>query len=608
MMKRWMTHAAVAVAAALLAGGLVWWWQKAQAAKGRPMAENAGKEQQAAKTMYNCPMHPWIIKDKPGTCPICGMALVAMKDHGHGAAPAEAGAGAIRIDPVVIQNMGVKTEEVRVRDLSKVVRLAGRLAGDETRQVSVNAKIMGWVEKLHADYLGKPIKAGEVLMELYSPDLLATQEEFLQALKYSRGLPESATAETRRGAEDLVNSARRRLEYWDIPASAIERLIKDGKVRKTLPIVSPASGVVVAKNVVEGQNIMAGMELLRIADLSRIWAFGEIYQEDLPYVKVGQKADVLISYLQGKTFPGKVAFIAPVLDAQSKTTLVRVELRNTPDLVLKPEMVADVELSFPIGEALAVPDQAIIRTGKRNVAIVSLGHGYFEPRDVELGASAGDYVQVVSGLKAGDLLVTSSQFLIDSESNLKSAVMGMGQHNHGAAGTPAGKAAAAEAGAKDAQAVHASHERKEAPKALRRGLGRLLDEYLHIQAALAADDAATARKATGAMKSALTSVDTKDLGDAAVWTDSREILLASLDSMEKASDIEGLRGPFQNATNALIALLKSYGYEGSGEARVFHCAMAMDGRGADWVQGDAKVRNPYYGAAMSTCGDDQGTL
>lgn len=594
MMKRWLTHASVAVAAAVAAGGAVWWWQKAQAAGARPSAETADGKQEAAKTMYNCPMHPWIIKDKPGNCPICGMALVAMKDHGHGTVPPEAGAGAIRIDPAVIQNMGVKTEEVRVRDLSKVVRLAGRLAGDETRQVSVNAKIMGWVEKLHADYLGKPIKAGEVLMELYSPDLLATQEEFLQALKYSRGLPASATAETRRGAEDLVNSARRRLEYWDIPASAIERLIKDGKVRKTLPIVSPASGVVVAKNVVEGQNIMAGMELLRIADLSRIWAFGEIYQEDLPYVKVGQKADVLISYLQGKTFPGKVAFIAPVLDAQSKTTLVRVELRNTPDLVLKPEMVADVELSFPIGEGLAVPDQAIIRTGKRNVAIVSLGQGYFEPRDVELGASAGDYVQVLSGLKAGDLLVTSSQFLIDSESNLKSAVMGMGRHDPG--------------GAADPHAAHAAQGRQEAPKDFQRGLGQVLEGYLPLQAALAADDAATARKAIGPLKTAVAALETEGLNDLAVWTDSREILLTSLSSMEKASDIEGLRLPFQDATDALIALLRRYGYEGSTKARVFHCAMAKDGRGADWVQEDAEARNPYFGAAMSTCGDDQGTL
>ncbi|HLP41425.1 MAG TPA: efflux RND transporter periplasmic adaptor subunit, partial [Fibrobacteria bacterium] len=481
MMHRGLSHAVAVVAAATVAGGLAWWWRGTTASMANPSREAAGKKAEApAQTMYNCPMHPWIIKDKPGACPICGMTLVPMKDHGHGA-PMEAGRDAIRIDPAVIQNMGVKTEEVRVRELSKVVRLSGKLAEDETRQVSVNARIMGWVESLHADYLGKPVKAGETLMDLYSPDLLATQEEFLQALRYSRSLPESATQETRQSAKDLVQSARRRLEYWDIPASAIDRLVKDGQVRRTMPIVSPATGVVVAKNVVQGQNIMAGMELLRIADLSRIWALGEIYQEDLPYVKVGQDANVKISYLPGKSFPGKVAFIAPVLDRLSKTTLVRVELRNTPDLLLKPEMVADVELSFPIGSNLAVPEQAIIRTGRRNVAIVSLGHGYFEPRDVTLGASAGEYVQVTGGLKEGDLLVISSQFLIDSESNLKSAVMGMGQHNHGAA-PGLDPSAEKSKGAEAAGGTHAGHDSVDTPKEFRQGLGLVYEAYLPLQA------------------------------------------------------------------------------------------------------------------------------
>ncbi len=606
MMKPWMTHAVVAVAAASVAGGLAWWGRGNDVAVAKSSIERDKEKKQAAKVMYNCPMHPWIIKEEPGHCPICGMSLVPMKDHGQGA-PVEASQGAIHIDPSVIQNMGVKTEVVRVRDLSKVVRLSGKLAGDETRQVSVNAKIMGWVEKLNADYLGKPIKAGEVLMELYSPDLLATQEEFLQALRYSRGLPASATTETRRSAEDLVTSARRRLEYWDIPASAIDRLIRDGKVRKTLPMVSPASGVVIAKNVVEGQNIMAGTELLRIADLSRIWALGEIYQEDLPYVKVGQKARVLISYLPGKFFDGKVAFIAPVLDPQSKTTVVRVELRNTPDLLLKPEMVADVELSFPVGEKLAVPDQAIIRTGRRNVAIIALGEGYFEPRDVELGASAGEYVQILSGLKEGEVLVTSSQFLIDSESNLKSAVMGMGGGNSGAT-APAGKAPLPVEPGHAVSTDPATHTQVDTLKAFRLGLGKVFETYLPLQAALASDDTAKARKAVTGLKAALSQVEGKDLKDAVLWSDSRKILLTSLVSMEKATDITGLRGPFQEASHALIALLRHYGYEASGKARVFHCTMAKDGRGADWIQSDKETRNPYYGADMATCGDDQGTL
>ncbi len=383
----------------------------------------SGGEAQAGPTVYQCPMHPWILRDAPSTCPLCGMDLVPVEAE---ASTAAGGAQQVRIDPVVVQNMGVRTVPVETRALVKEVRTTGKVALDETRQVSVNAKVMGWVEDLRADYLGKEFRKGEILMQVYSPEWVATQEEFLQALFLQRELPASAAGHARHGAEQLVESARRRLEFWDIPASAIDAVAKEGKARRALPLAAPASGTLVAKNVVEGQSFAPGTELLRLADLSRVWVLGEVPQSDLPFIAVGQTAQVSVSYHPGPPLTGTVSFIAPVTDARAKTTLVRVELANDKERSLKPEMVADVSFQRTLPEALAVPEQAVLRTGRRTLVVAALGQGVFEPREVKLGATAQGYTQVLEGLQEGELAVLSAQFLIDSESNLKSAVLRMG--------------------------------------------------------------------------------------------------------------------------------------------------------------------------------------
>jgi RND family efflux transporter MFP subunit len=371
---------------------------------------------------YKDPMHPWYTSEKPGKAPDCGMDLVPVYEG-------ESDVKGIKIDPVTVQNIGVKVEEVVRKKLDKVIRTNGKVDYDERKVYSVNTKVMGWVEKLYVDYTGKFVRKGEPLMEFYSPELVTTQEEYLQALAYQKKLQQSNLDEARRGATELLESARRRLRYWDIPEKQIRALEERGTPKKTMTIYSPADGIVTEKMVHPGHNVMAGMEMYKIADLSTVWVLADIYQYELPWVKVGQSVDIELSYLPGRSFKGTITYIYPYLSEETKTAKVRVEVRNTASIELKPDMFATVKIVSPLSiEAVVVPDQAIIRSGERNIAVIALGGGYFDPREVKLGVQSGGYVEVLDGIKEGEKIVISSQFLIDSESNLKAAISQMSGH------------------------------------------------------------------------------------------------------------------------------------------------------------------------------------
>lgn len=371
---------------------------------------------------YKDPMHPWYTSDKPGKAPDCGMDLVPVYEG-------ENDTKGIKIDPVTVQNIGVKTETVGKRKLTKVIRTVGKVDFDETRVYSINTKIMGWVEKLYIDYTGKVVRKGDPLMELYSPELVSTQEEYLQAIRYREQMRESSLEEARRGAEALVESAKRRLLYWDISESEIRALETRGTPKKTMTFYSPVDGIVMEKMIFKGKSVMPGMDLFKIADLSTVWVLADIYQYELPWVKIGQVADIELSYLPGKTFKGTITYIYPTLSMETRTAKVRIEVRNTPNIDFKPEMFATVKIVSPVAvDAVAVPDQAIIRSGERNVVVVALGGGYFDPREVKLGVMADGYVQILEGVREGEKIVTSSQFLIDSESNLKAAISQLAGH------------------------------------------------------------------------------------------------------------------------------------------------------------------------------------
>jgi Cu(I)/Ag(I) efflux system membrane fusion protein len=367
-------------------------------------------------------MHPQIIQDHPGSCPICGMPLVPM-EGGAEASTVDAHAK-VTIDLERQQLIGLRTAEVREGPVGGELRTTGRVAVDETRVRKVNVKVEGFVERLYVDFVGKPVAKGQPLFTLYSPELLAAQNEYLLALRTRKAL--QGSADFAGSGEDLVASARRRLALWDIPNAAVEALERSGQPLKALTIYAPVSGVVTAKNVVEGARLAAGDVPFEVTDLSRVWVMADLYEAELARIPVGTPAELRLQALPGTVFKGRVAFLDPLLDPKTRTARLRLEFDN-PGGRLRPEMYGEVLLK-PAGRvALLVPRDAILDAGAAKVAFVSLGNGKFEPREVTLGADAGDKVEVLSGLEPADEVVVRANFLVDSESRLKAALARMGR-------------------------------------------------------------------------------------------------------------------------------------------------------------------------------------
>lgn len=369
------------------------------------------------------PMHPAYKSDKPGTAPDCGMDLVPVYEGdagpSTGAQSDVAGYSNVKLTTERRQLIGVQTGVAEARTLGRTVRTVGRVAIDETRLHRITTKFDGYIEKLYVDFTGKEVRRGQPLFSVYSPDLLATQQEYLLALRAAKQSPL------------LLESARRRLQLWDISAADIRRLEQSGTTRKSLTISSPASGVVLTKNAIEGARVMAGEPLFEIAALDRVWILADVYESELASVRVGANAKVTLSYLPGRTFEGRVTFISPSVDPMTRTAKVRIEAANR-DGALKPEMFADVVIQEPARTVTTVPDSAVLETGTRSVLFVVKNDGTFEPREVETGVHSDGFVEIRRGVTAGEKVATQANFLIDSESRLKAALaqMSAGGHQH----------------------------------------------------------------------------------------------------------------------------------------------------------------------------------
>jgi Cu(I)/Ag(I) efflux system membrane fusion protein len=337
--------------------------------------------------------------------------------------------GTVQISLERQQLIGVKIGTVEIKPLEKVIRTVGRVDYDEKRLTTISPKIGGWIEDLFVDFTGRFVQQGEPLLTLYSPELVSTQEEYLLALRARKDLAKSPFSEVAGSGNSLAESARRRLKLWDITDDQVKALEENGQPRKTLTLYSPFSGVVLEKMAYKGMNVMPGMALYKLADLSVVWVYADIYDYELPFIRLGQQATVQLSYLPGEAFTGKAIYIYPSLDPNTRTAKVRFELSN-PHGKLKPEMYANVEIKVHLGKKLAVSEGAIIDTGLRQMAIIDKGSGYFEPREVKVGAKVDDYYEVIKGLKAGERVVTSANFLIDSESKFREAMGGMGGMEH----------------------------------------------------------------------------------------------------------------------------------------------------------------------------------
>ncbi|MEW6387372.1 MAG: efflux RND transporter periplasmic adaptor subunit [Thermodesulfobacteriota bacterium] len=386
-----------------------------------PPSAPAAKKERKVKYWVD-PMDPRNISDKPGKAP-CGMDMVPVyeEEGGEAAAP-----GTIAVDPNTLQSMGVRTGKVEVRELTRSIRAVGKVVYDERRLSQINTKVAGWVERLYVKATGDPIRKGQPLLNLYSPELVSAQREYLLALKNLKSLGKSPYAELGESAQRLLAASRQRLQYWDIGPAQIDALEKTGEVKKDLTLTSPVNGIVIKRLVTQGQYVMPGMPLMEVADLSTVWVEAEIYEYELPWVKVGEHAEMTLTYLPDETFHGKVQYIYPYLSGATRTAKVRLAFPN-PKLRLKPDMFAQVTIKSPLPQAaVAVPSEAILDSGERQLVFVALGQGRFEPRPVKLGVEGdGGWRQVTEGLQGGEEVVTSAQFLLDSESRIREAAAKM---------------------------------------------------------------------------------------------------------------------------------------------------------------------------------------
>jgi membrane fusion protein, copper/silver efflux system len=336
--------------------------------------------------------------------------------------------GSVQISPQRQQMIGVKLGKVERRPLTMTIRTVGRIEYDEKRVGTVSAKVGGWVEDLFADFTGQFVVKGQSLLTIYSPDLVSTQEEYLLALRARQTWEKSPHPEISGSGELLVDATRRRLRFWDISQGQIEQLEKSGEIQKALTLHSPMSGIILEKMVNRGSYVEPGAMLFKVADLSVVWLIADIYEYELPLIQLNQQAEITFASMSGEVFRGKAVYIYPALDARTRTARVRFEFAN-PQGRLKPEMFANVGIKIDLGVRTAVPAEAVIDTGSRHVVLISRQAGYFEPRDIVPGARAEGYIEVIEGLQPGETVVTSANFLIDSESSLKDAVGG-GGHQH----------------------------------------------------------------------------------------------------------------------------------------------------------------------------------
>jgi RND family efflux transporter MFP subunit len=371
---------------------------------------------------WAAPMDPTYIRNQPGKSPM-GMDLVPVyEEEGEDKEPAST----IRIDPVTIQNMGVRLARVKRKQLVKYIRTFGNITYDERRIYTVNTKFNGWIEKLYVNFVGETVKKGQPLFDIYSPELVTAQEEYLLALQHNKNLKESSYPGIREGAQRLLDASYTRLKYWDLSDKQIKKIENTGNVQKTLTIYSPARGVVINKNAFQGHYVKAGEHQYEIADLSKVWVDVDIYEYELPWIRNGMPAKMELSYIPGKIFAGKVLYVYPFLTAKTRTARLRLEFPN-PDFQLKPNMYANVELASAIAkDSLVIPQEAVIDSGIRKIVFVVLGKGKFQPREVKLGIEGNDNeFQVLEGLKENEQIVISAQFMLDSESRLREAIQKM---------------------------------------------------------------------------------------------------------------------------------------------------------------------------------------
>ncbi len=381
--------------------------------------EAAAPAQPKGRILYwRDPQQPDYRSDKPGLNPETGNELEPVYE---GPPP-----GAVHISPEKQQLIGVRYGTAEVIAAVKQVRAFGRVSYDETRLVKVHAKVDGWIEQVFVDFTGKWVEKGDPLLTLYSPEMLASQQELLLAARARERMRAGPLARAADYSESLLEAARRRLQLWDLSEAQIEEVLRTQRPIRNITLYAPAAGYVLQRNAFPSQRVTPETDLYTLADLRRVWILAEVFEAEAGLVRLGQWAEVSLTHLPGRSFRARVSYIQPELDPATRTLKVRLEADN-PELLLKPEMFVDVNLRIPLPPQLTVPEEAVLDTGERQTVFVDRGDGYLEPRAVQIGERVGERVVVLKGLKPGERVVISGNFLIDSESQLKAAMAGMAQ-------------------------------------------------------------------------------------------------------------------------------------------------------------------------------------
>jgi Cu(I)/Ag(I) efflux system membrane fusion protein len=624
-----------------------------------------GEEQAQA---WTCSMHPQIRMPGPGKCPICGMDLIPLSDLDN----QNAGERELKMSPAAIKLAEIQTSEVLRKFVPAEIRLVGKVDYNETAVKNITAWIPGRIDRLFVDYTGIPVKKGDHMVSLYSPELLTAQEELIQAKKAVKEFNNSNMKIMRDTAIDTLNAAREKLRLWGLTEKQVSDIEKKGKTSDHMTIYSPMSGIVINKNVEEGTYVKTGTRLYTIADLSKMWIKLDAYESDLVWLRYGQEVNIETEAYPGEIFKGTIAFIDPVLDKMTRTVKVRVNVPNT-DGKLKPEMFVRSTIHARVAQSgrvmdealagkwicpmhpeviknkkgncdicgmplvtteslgyatikdtkkdtapLVIPASAPLITGKRAVVYVKKPdeEGVFEGREITLGPRVGDYYIVDEGLSEGEMVVTNGNFKIDSALQIQAKPSMMspeggtapaGHAHHAGMVMPEGKNANEQS---SMDSTPLNNKKFEVPDKFRDQIDGVLDVYFAIQVALSKDNPKTVRAQGKLLKQALDNVNMELLKGAGhiVWMKELNVLNNQASILDSVSDIEQQRKSLEILSETLKSVVNKFGTGGKHTVIVFHCPMAFDGKGADWLQDNPDLKNPYFGEAMLTCGEEVSVL
>jgi len=557
---------------------------------------------------WTCSMHPQIQQPGPGQCPICGMDLIPVSRESDG----EIGYREIKLSQSARKLADVQTATVERKDVASEKRLVGKIAYDETRLGTIAVRVPGRIEKLYVDFTGTEVKKGDKLFDLYSPELVSTQKELIESLRLFEQIADSSQV-LYQTARQTMTAVRERLRLWGFNSDQIAQIESSKIGTENLTIYAPQSGTVTHKNAVEGTYVKTGENIYTIADLSRVWILLDAYESDLSVLRLGQDVEFQTEAWPGQYFKGTVTFIDPLLNQQTRSVKVRLEAQNRTGL-LKPEMFvrAQVKTAVSISEKneLVIPVSAALITGKRAVVYVAdpENEGVFEGREVVLGSRAGNYYVVKKGLSEGEEVVVNGAFKIDSAIQIQAKPSMMNPqggksstgHEHHAGQKMGGPMVEYEE--KEIEKIPQKFDA--IPTMFLNQLDKVFAAYFTIQNGLSSDDLSTARKGSDELITALKKVNMKLLrGDAHMaWMDQLNLIKSTNEEISQSKKIDDARLVFENLSSALINTARQFGTSGNQAVLVYHCPMAFNNKGADWLQNKEGTENPYFGSAMFKCG------